>query len=194
MNFKTRRSAKLPDEFVKRYAKFVTANYGNKGNDAVHRNNSDVISSSGKSADSNVAVERVRLITNKFAVTAPSDAIVSCRHFVVRPSDCDFNRHTSNFVYVRFCFDSATLLTSSGGIEAGDDVAALRVKRIVARFIGESRLGDVICVTMLADELRNDTLHFQLTRDEDTLFEMSVEFFENLTSFSLWSERVQSKL
>jgi acyl-CoA thioesterase FadM len=188
VNFKTRRSAKLPDDFVKRYAKFMTANYRKNENNPVYRSNSDVASSFGKSADSNVAAERVRLVPNKF------NAVVRRRHFVVCPSDCDFNMHTSNVVYVRFCFDCATLLTSRGGSEAGDDIGALRVRRILSRFVGESRAGDVICVTMWPDELRTDALHFRLTRDEDTLFEMTVDFYENLTSLHFWREQIPAKL
>ena len=79
----------------------------------------------------------------------------------------------------------------------------MRVRRVVSRYLRESRVDDVISVAVRPDTCRQDTLHFVLTHnkkekaddDEEMLvFEASVEFFEDVVGLFNWQRLGRSKL
>ena len=181
---RTRRRSQLPDTFLKRYSKFIVVNSNPSGQSA----------STAKSVQSDFGVGAVPVIPD-LRQSSLMHNVFSYDHFIVRPSDCDFNKHTSNFAYVRYCLESATLLAYGSRQEdtSSLDICALRVKRILSRFVRESLLGDVIRVTTRPDARCARTLHFRLSRNEELLFEMTVEFHESVAGSIRWRDDAHSK-
>ena len=92
--------------------------------------------------------------------------LVYSKIYKINPSDMDRNQHTSNYSYMRFCFDAATEAVLYKGIFPGmpGTICGYNVQRCQAIYLQECRLCDVIEILVWQDSVKNDTLHFHINK------------------------------
>ena len=93
-------------------------------------------------------------------------------------SDIDGYRHTNYVVYIRFCFDAAMDAIHNGKLKGFDtDIALYHTKDMQALYKGESNAGQELNVALWQNELNPLKLHFDITRDGESIFQATLEFY-----------------
>lgn len=101
--------------------------------------------------------------------------------------DIDRNNHTNFASYIKYAIETA-MEGSRLGIFSGIFSGPLwhyRTKTIMASFIGDSRVGDVVLVAAWQDSSDSLKLHFNVTLKQKPICQLSVEFYENFVTATL---------
>ena len=97
-------------------------------------------------------------------------------------SDIDGYKHTNYVVYIRFCYDAAMDAIHHGYLSGfHDDIAQYLTKRMRALYKGESNAGQELTVSCWENSEDPYILHFDISREEESIFQCTLEFYEPLT-------------
>ncbi|RUS90068.1 hypothetical protein EGW08_002181 [Elysia chlorotica] len=118
--------------------------------------------------------DRVKVLLNaKLAV--PEGAFQA--ETLVVPSDTDFNGHTNQASYVRFCLDAAEAANKAGFLQYVDgDICRYPILKISISYKGETTSGDRLFTSVWQDDLSPQVLNFATYRAEKLVLVVSITF------------------
>ncbi len=94
-------------------------------------------------------------------------------------SDIDGYKHTNYLSYVRYCYDTAMDAIHHKKLSRfHDDITSYLTKRMRALYKGESRAGHELSVACWENTQDPFTLHFDISKEGETLFQCTLEFYE----------------
>ena len=96
---------------------------------------------------------------------------------IVRWSDTDAYRHTNYLNYVNFCRDAASDAVDKGYLSVLEgDLLNYSLKTMQMTYKAESLPSQELLVSVWEDEKNPYLLHFDISREEKTIFQSSLEF------------------
>ena len=104
--------------------------------------------------------------------------------FEVRASwnDVDSNQHVNYVAYIRFCLDAAMDALVHGKFrKLQKDILAYQVKCMDIAYKKECNGGDWLRVSLWQDIKNPYVLYFDVTKDGETLFQNTMEFYSDFT-------------
>eukprot|EP00058_Branchiostoma_floridae_P012605 XP_002598093.1 hypothetical protein BRAFLDRAFT_85690 [Branchiostoma floridae] len=100
------------------------------------------------------------------------------QRFDVRESDLDFNGHTNQSNYIRFCCDAAASAVKSGRYPSlKRDLLSYRLKKIAMLYENEALLGDPLQVESWEIPSKPVSLGFKVTRGNDDVIQGLFELY-----------------
>ncbi|XP_066300928.1 uncharacterized protein [Branchiostoma lanceolatum] len=109
----------------------------------------------------------------KSSLPFPSESPAThSQQFEVRESDLDFNGHTNQSNYIRFCSDAAAIATKAGRYSSlKGDLLKYPVKRIAMLYQKEALLGDTLNVESWEIPSKPVSLGFTVKRGDDDVIQ-----------------------
>ncbi|KAH9492404.1 hypothetical protein Btru_051034 [Bulinus truncatus] len=97
--------------------------------------------------------------------------------FVIAPSDTDFNGHTNQGSYVRFCLDAAEIVRQAQNLkDFTTDVCLYPVVKLSTSYKGETSAGDKVSMSVWQDHKAPSVLNFALHKGDKLAFTACLTF------------------
>ena len=92
----------------------------------------------------------------KREITPPGSGVLGSSTYIIAQSDADYNRHSGNNSYIRFCLDAA-FQQPEFAKHAKQETELLNTK-----YIAESNVGDTLSINVWTDEKDESTLRWSV--------------------------------